>query len=122
MKYQATIFQKAQTQEVNMAREWSLQTVTNLKFRRLEKTLIEVFGCMPVDYKRVIRIDVRRGKPLVQPETSLGSMEKMIVDIFGCMPPDKQVIEFNGNRDKKKIIVKVVHENNELLQQSVSCA
>ncbi len=105
-----------------MAREWSLQTVTNLKFRRLEKTLIEVFGCMPVDYKRVIRLDVRRGKPMVQPETNLGTMEKTIVDIFGCMPPDKQVIEFNGNRDKKKIIVKVVHENNELLQQSVSCA
>ncbi len=35
-----------------MARAWSLQTVTNLKFRELEKTLIEVFGCIPVDYKR----------------------------------------------------------------------
>ena len=60
-----------------MAREWSLKTVTNLKFRELEKNLIEVYGCIPVDYKRVIKLDVRRATPMVQPETdSWGAGEK----------------------------------------------
>ncbi len=99
-----------------MAREWSLKTVTGLKFREMEKTLIEVFGCIPVDYKRVIRLDVRKGRPMVQPGVNLGSMEKMIVDIFGCMPPDKQVVELEEGRDKKKIIVKIVHDESEPLQ------
>ena len=105
-----------------MAKEWSLKTVTGLKFRELEKELIEIFGCIPVDYKRVIRLDVRKGRPFVQPEVNLGTLEKMIVDIFGCMPLDKQVIEFDGNRDRKKIVVKVVHGENELFHQKAHCA
>jgi len=104
-----------------MARAWSLQTVTGLKFRELEKTLIEIFGCIPVDYRRVIKLDVRRGTAMVQPETALGIQEKGIVEIFGCMPPDKRVIEFDVDR-KKKIIVKVVHEGSGIFQHSVPCA
>ena len=108
--------------EDDMAREWSLKTVTGLRFRELEKTLIEIFGCIPVDYKQVIRLDVRKGMPLVQPEVNLGATEKMIVDVFGCMPPDKQVIEFTGGRDRKKVVVKIIHEDNELFHQKIHCA
>ncbi len=104
-----------------MARAWSLQTVTGLKFREPEKALIEIFGCIPVDYRRVIKLDIRRGTVMVQPETTLGTQEKGIVEIFGCMPADRQVIEFDMDR-KKKIIVKVVHEDSELFQRSVPCA
>ena len=105
-----------------MAREWSLQTVTNLKFRKLEKTLIEVYGCIPVDYKRVIRLDVGRGRPMALPEVHLGSMEKTIMEIFGCISPDKHVIEFDAGKKKKKSIVRLVHEEGELFQRSVPCA
>lgn len=108
-------------QEVIMAREWSLQTVTNLKFRELEKTLIEIFGCIPVDYKRVIKLDIRRGTPMVQVEPNLGMQEKSIVEIFGCMPSDKHVIEFDVDR-KKKIVVKVVRADSEFLKHSAPCA
>jgi len=104
-----------------MARAWSLQTVTNLKFRELEKTLIEIFGCIPVDYKRVIKLDVRRGTPMVQPESALGIQEKGIVEIFGCMPHDKHVIDFDVDR-KKKVIVTVVREEGDLFHHSVPCA
>lgn len=104
-----------------MARAWSLQTVTNLKFRELEKTLIEVFGCIPVDYKRVIKLDVRRGTPMVQPESCLGIQEKSIVEIFGCMPHDKHVIDFDVDR-KKKVIIKVVRSGSDVFQHSVPCA
>jgi hypothetical protein len=93
-----------------MAREWSLKTVTNLKFRELEKNLIEVYGCIPVDYKRVVRLDVRRATPLVQPEEALGAQEQTLVETFGCLPIDKHVIEFDVDR-KKKVIVKVVHDD-----------
>ena len=93
-----------------MAREWSLKTVTNLKFRELEKNLIEVYGCIPVDYKRVIKLDVRRATPMVQPETALGVQEKRLVEIFGCLPVDKHVIEFDVDR-KKKVIVRLVNED-----------
>lgn len=92
-----------------MAREWSLKTVTNLKFRELEKNLIEVYGCIPVDYRRVIKLDVRRAMPMVQPET-LAAQEKTIVETFGCLPLDKHVIEFDVDR-KKKVIVRVVHDD-----------
>ncbi|MBP1750792.1 MAG: hypothetical protein H6Q52_3331 [Deltaproteobacteria bacterium] len=78
-----------------MAREWSLKTVTNLKFRELEKNLIEVYGCIPVDYKRVVRLDVRRATPMVQPEEGLGIQEHALVET------DR----------KKKVIVKVVHDD-----------
>ncbi len=104
-----------------MARAWSLQTITNLKFRELEKTLIEVFGCIPVDYKRVIKLDVRRGMPMVQPESALGIQEKGIVEIFGCMPQDKHVIDFDADR-KKKVIVTLVREEDDVLHRSVPCA
>ena len=105
-----------------MAREWSLQTVANLKFRKLEKELIEIFGCIPVDYKRVIKLDVRRGRPMVQPETNLGAMEKNLMDVFGCMPPDNQIVEFKGSRGRKKVVVKIVHEDVEFLQRAIPCA
>jgi hypothetical protein len=108
-------------QEDVMARAWSLQTVTNLKFRELEKTLIEIFGCIPVDYKRVIKLDVRRGTPMVQPESALGTQEKGIVEIFGCMPHDKHVIDFDVDR-KKKVIVTVVREEGDVFHRSVPCA
>ena len=104
-----------------MARAWSLQTVTNLKFRELEKTLIEIFGCIPVDYKRVIRLDVRRGMPMVQPESNLGIQEKGIVDIFGCMPHDRHVIDFDVDR-RKKVVIRVVREDDDVFQRSVPCA
>ena len=104
-----------------MARAWSLQTVTNLKFRELEKTLIEVFGCIPVVYKRVIKLDVRRGTPMVQPESILGIQEKGIVEIFGCMPQDKHVIDFDVDR-KKKVIITVVREEGDVFHRSVPCA
>jgi hypothetical protein len=97
-------------EEVIMAREWSLKTVTNLKFRELEKNLIEVYGCIPVDYRRVIKLDVRRATPMVQPETTLGVQEKRLVETFGCLPLDKHVIEFDVDR-KKKVIVRVVHDD-----------
>ncbi len=93
-----------------MAREWSLKTVANLKFRELEKNLIEVFGCIPVDYKRVIKLDVRRATPMVQPETALAAQEKTLVETFGCLPLDKHVVEFDVDR-KKKVIVKIVHDD-----------
>ena len=96
-----------------MAREWSLQTVTNLKFREMEKMLIEVFGCIPVDFKRVIRLDIRKGRPMALPEVNLGSMEKTIMEIFGCISPDKHVIEFDAGKNKKKTIVKSVHDEGE---------
>lgn len=96
-----------------MAREWSLQTVTSLKFREMEKILIEVFGCIPVDYKRVIRLDIRKGRPMVLPEVNLGSMEKAIMETFGCIPPDKHVIELDSGRDRKKVIVRIIHEGDE---------
>lgn len=104
-----------------MARAWSLQTVTNLKFRELEKTLIEVFGCIPVDYKRVIKLDVRRGMPMVQPESALGIQEKGIVEVFGCMPQDKHVIDFDVDR-KKKVIITLVREEGDVVHHSVPCA
>jgi len=104
-----------------MARAWSLQTVANLKFRELEKTLIEIFGCIPVDYRRVIKLDVRRGMPMVQPESNLGIQEKAIVEVFGCIPEDKQVIDFDVDR-KKKVVIKVVHEDGDIFQHSVPCA
>ncbi len=93
-----------------MAREWSLRTVTNLKFRELEKNLIEVYGCIPVDYKRVVKLDVRRGTPMVQPEEGLGAQEKALVETFGCLPLHKHVVEFDVDR-KKKVIVRVVHDD-----------
>lgn len=93
-----------------MAREWSLNTVTNLKFRELEKNLIEVYGCIPVDYKRVIKLDIRRATPMVQPEEALAAQEKALVEAFGCLPLDKHVIEFDVDR-KKKVIVRVVHDD-----------
>jgi hypothetical protein len=104
-----------------MARAWSLQTITNLKFRELEKTLIEVFGCIPVDYKRVIKLDVRRGMPMVQPESALGIQEKGIVEVFGCMPQDKHVIDFDVDR-KKKVIITLVREEGDVVHHSVPCA
>lgn len=105
-----------------MAREWSLRTLTNLKFRKLEKTLIEVYGCMPVDYKRVVRLEVRKGRPMAQPETYLGYMEKMLMEVYGCTPPDRQVIELDGIRNTKKTIVKIVREEGEPLWRGVHCA
>ena len=104
-----------------MARAWLLQTITNLKFRELEKTLIEVFGCIPVDYKRVIKLDVRRGMPMVQPESALGIQEKGIVEVFGCMPQDKHVIDFDVDR-KKKVIITLVREEGDVVHHSVPCA
>ncbi len=105
-----------------MAREWSLRTLTNLRFRKLEKTLIEVYGCIPVDYKRVVRLEAGKGRPMAQPETYLGSMEKTLMEVFGCTPPDRQVIEFDGIRDKKKTIVKIVREEGEPLWRNAHCA
>lgn len=103
---------KCETQkEVVMAREWSLKTVANLKFRELEKTLIEVYGCIPVDYKRVIKLDVRKQTPMVPPEQLLGAQEKSIVEVFGCMH-DKHVIDIDAAR-KNNVIVKVVHDEGE---------
>ncbi|MEN6616696.1 MAG: hypothetical protein ABFD12_09080 [Syntrophorhabdus sp.] len=99
-----------------MAREWSLKTVTNLKFKELEKNLIEVYGCIPVDYRRVIRLDVRRATPMAQLETVLATQEKALVETFGCLPLDKHVIDFDIDR-KKKVIVKVVHDDD--MQHSV---
>lgn len=97
--------------EVVMAREWSLKTVANLKFRELEKTLIEVYGCIPVDYKRVIKLDVRRQMPMVPPEVLLGAQEKAIVEVFGCLH-DKHVIDIDAAR-KNNVIVKLVHDEGE---------
>ncbi|MHB8110057.1 MAG: hypothetical protein ACYDHW_08500 [Syntrophorhabdaceae bacterium] len=94
-----------------MAREWSLRTVANLKFRELEKTIIEVFGCIPVDYKRVIKLDVRRQTPMVPPEVTLGTQEKSLVETFGCLH-DKHVIDFDAAR-KNNVIIKVVHDEGE---------
>jgi hypothetical protein len=94
-----------------MAREWSLRTVANLKFRELEKTIIEVFGCIPVDYKRVIKLDVRRQTRMVPPEVTLGTQEKSLVEIFGCLH-DKRVIDFDAAR-KNNVIIKVVHDKGE---------
>lgn len=105
-----------------MGREWSLQTVANLRFRKLEKTLIEVYGCMLVDYKRVVRLDVRKGRPMVQPESHLGFMENMIIEVYGCMPQDKQVVDLGLTRERRKTVVKVVYGNGEFLQQSAPCA
>ncbi|MBP1748061.1 MAG: hypothetical protein H6Q52_600 [Deltaproteobacteria bacterium] len=107
--FSGTIIRFSSREEDIMAREWSLKTVTNLKFRELEKNLIEVFGCIPVDYKRVIKLDVRRAAPMVQPETTLGAQEKRLVETFGCLPLDKHVIDFVDR--KKKVIVKVVHDD-----------
>ena len=105
-----------------MAREWSLQTVAGLKFRELEKTLIEVFGCIPVNFRRVVHLDVRKGKPLVKSETDLGSMEKKIVDIFGCMPNNKKVIEIDATRGGRKIIVSIVRDEGDLYHRGAHCA
>jgi hypothetical protein len=104
------IVRLSRRKEVIMAREWSLKTVTNLKFRELEKNLIEVYDCIPVDYRRVIKLDVRRGMPMVQPEEALAAQEKALVETFGCLPLAKHVIEFDVDR-KKKVIVRVVHDD-----------
>lgn len=93
-----------------MAREWSLKTVANLKFRELEKNLIEVYGCIPVDYKRVIKLDIRRATPMVQPEGALATEEKALVETYGCLPLYKHVIDLDVDR-KKKVIVRVVHDD-----------
>ncbi|MCK9226950.1 MAG: hypothetical protein PHT96_06735 [Syntrophorhabdaceae bacterium] len=93
-----------------MAREWSLKTVTNLKFRELEKNLIEVYGCIPVDYKKVIKLDIRRATPMAQPEEALAAQEKALVETFGCLPLDKHVIDFDVDK-KKKVIVRIVHDD-----------
>lgn len=108
--FSGAIVRFSSREEDIMAREWSLRTVTNLKFRELEKNLIEVYGCIPVDYKRVIKLDIRRATPMVQPEEALAAQEKALVEAFGCLPLDKHVIEFDVDR-KKKVIVRVVHDD-----------
>jgi hypothetical protein len=108
--FSGAIIRFSSRQEDIMAREWSLRTVTNLKFRELEKNLIEVYGCIPVDYKRVVRLEVRRGTPMVQPEETLGAQEKALVETFGCLPLHKHVVEFDVDR-KKKVVVHIVHDD-----------
>lgn len=108
--FPGAVVRSSRREEDIMAREWSLRTVTNLKFRELEKNLIEVYGCIPVDYKRVVKLDVRRGTPMVQPEEGLGAQEKALVETFGCLPLHKHVVEFDVDR-KKKVIVRVVHDD-----------